>query len=166
MSSLEQRSVALKNHGEDPLLAAREASKTAGGRADGGSSRPPIKARKTLDLDDSSGGRVVPWSDGEDDEEESSGKLQLNSPVAGGVKDRLSGFANPVFGQHSNKGPRVSAKGFSEEEIDFLIKGVKRFGKGKWKEILEAYEFRNNRSTVDVKDKWRNLEKTGRVPTT
>ena len=39
-----------------------------------------------------------------------------------------------------------------------------RFGKGNWKDILEAYEFRNNRSTVDCKDKWRNLEKYAPPP--
>jgi hypothetical protein len=45
---------------------------------------------------------------------------------------------------------------WSEEEVQNLKAGVARFGAGKWKTILSFYNF-NNRTTVDLKDKWRNL---------
>ena len=46
---------------------------------------------------------------------------------------------------------------FSEEETQNLIKGVEQFGVGHWKMILLNYKF-DDRSCVDLKDKWRNLE--------
>ena len=46
---------------------------------------------------------------------------------------------------------------FSEEETQNLIKGVDQFGVGHWKMILLNYKF-DDRSCVDLKDKWRNLE--------
>lgn len=49
-------------------------------------------------------------------------------------------------------------KRWSEEEIDNLYKGVIRFGVGNWKEILKHYNF-HERNSIDLKDKWRNLEK-------
>ena len=44
------------------------------------------------------------------------------------------------------------------EEVANLIKGVKQFGTGNWIKIRKQYHF-NNRSNVDLKDKWRNLSK-------
>eukprot|EP00884_Botryococcus_braunii_P003653 jgi/Botrbrau1/13289/Bobra.27_2s0009.1 len=49
---------------------------------------------------------------------------------------------------------------WAESETQLLINLVKEFGKGKWKRILEegGSQFQN-RSQVDLKDKWRNLER-------
>lgn len=38
-----------------------------------------------------------------------------------------------------------------------------RFGKGRWREIRDAFPFHPKRSNVNLKDKWRNLEKAGEV---
>lgn len=43
-------------------------------------------------------------------------------------------------------------------ETENLLKGVKKFGIGKWKEILKHYEFSSHRTSVSLKDKWRNLK--------
>ncbi|KAK9908975.1 hypothetical protein WJX75_005488 [Coccomyxa subellipsoidea] len=53
---------------------------------------------------------------------------------------------------------------WAEHETNTLIELVRQWGKGKWKKILEegAAAF-NNRSQVDLKDKWRNLERQGVV---
>ncbi|CAL8460763.1 g294 [Coccomyxa elongata] len=53
---------------------------------------------------------------------------------------------------------------WNEHETNTLIELVRQLGKGKWKKILEegAAAF-NNRSQVDLKDKWRNLERQGVV---
>ena len=47
-------------------------------------------------------------------------------------------------------------KSFSAEEIANLEAGVRRCGVGRWKEILALYHF-DRRTTVDLKDKWRNM---------
>lgn len=46
-----------------------------------------------------------------------------------------------------------------EEELD-LVKGVRKYGKGSWRKIMqdESLKF-YERSATDLKDKWRNLEK-------
>eukprot|EP00026_Physarum_polycephalum_P012865 Phypoly_transcript_13206.p1 GENE.Phypoly_transcript_13206~~Phypoly_transcript_13206.p1 ORF type:complete len:121 (-),score=12.94 Phypoly_transcript_13206:150-512(-) len=58
------------------------------------------------------------------------------------------------------KGPKIkiAKRKFSIAEEQYLHKGVERFGVGKWKEILMSYNF-NNRTAVDLKDKWRNIQK-------
>lgn len=48
---------------------------------------------------------------------------------------------------------------FTQKEVQNLLEGVKRFGVGKWKEILGCYEFNEKRTTVDLKDKYRNIQK-------
>ena len=50
---------------------------------------------------------------------------------------------------------------FSEEEVKNLKLGVARFGAGNWRMIRMTYKF-DDRSTVDLKDKWRNLQKVER----
>ena len=50
---------------------------------------------------------------------------------------------------------------FSEEEAAALLEGVKRYGVGKWKNILRDPEwqgvFHKKRNDVDLKDKWANM---------
>jgi hypothetical protein len=36
---------------------------------------------------------------------------------------------------------------------------VEKIGKGKWEKILSHYDFLPQRTAIDLKDKWRNLEK-------
>ncbi len=51
---------------------------------------------------------------------------------------------------------------YSEEERQALLEGVKEIGKGKWREIRDAYADIfdvNNRSTVNLKDLYRTLNK-------
>ena len=47
---------------------------------------------------------------------------------------------------------------FSEEEEKYLIEGVKKYGEGKWSLILTSYPF-VGRTNVNLKDKWRNMQK-------
>ena len=49
---------------------------------------------------------------------------------------------------------------FTQEEVDWLREGVSRFGVGRWRSILDSYNFKG-RTTVNLKDKWRNLVKAG-----
>ena len=43
--------------------------------------------------------------------------------------------------------------------MEYLKEGVEKFGVGHWRTILENYPFHSRRSNVDLKDKWRNLQK-------
>mmetsp|Transcript_23014 Transcript_23014/g.33798 ORF Transcript_23014/g.33798 Transcript_23014/m.33798 type:complete len:83 (-) Transcript_23014:429-677(-) len=47
---------------------------------------------------------------------------------------------------------------FSEQEVENLIKGVSRFGHGKWQKILTTYTF-DSRTAVNLKDAFRVIER-------
>ncbi|XP_072176061.1 uncharacterized protein [Diadema setosum] len=51
---------------------------------------------------------------------------------------------------------------WSDEEVENLRKGVERYGTGRWMEILLSFKF-DNRTNVQLKDKWRNLAKNGLI---
>lgn len=48
--------------------------------------------------------------------------------------------------------------GWTTDETEELLKGVRQFGPGKWKMIMQHYKFAPHRTTVSLKDKWRNLQ--------
>jgi len=57
----------------------------------------------------------------------------------------------------SGKGPKK--KPFSDDEVDNLMRGVAKFGEGQWSKILHSYLFQPFRNSIDLRDKWRNMEK-------
>jgi len=61
---------------------------------------------------------------------------------------------------------RRKIKRWDPAETNLLLALVVEHGKGKWKRVLELGEgtFDRHRTTVDLKDKWRNLEKSGVAP--
>jgi len=69
-------------------------------------------------------------------------------------------------GDESAAQVRRKIKRWDEKETSLLIDLVKEHGKGKWKRVLEtgAGTFDEHRTTVDLKDKWRNLERSGLAP--
>lgn len=48
---------------------------------------------------------------------------------------------------------------WTEDEVEQLHAAVKELGKGKWASALKQYKFKECRTSVDLKDKWRNLHK-------
>lgn len=69
-------------------------------------------------------------------------------------------FANrpsDAANQPQSDAARPSPKNkWTDEETAELVKGVRRFGIGKWKQILNCSDLHfNNRSTVDLKDRFR-----------
>lgn len=59
----------------------------------------------------------------------------------------------------NNEQERSRRVKWTKEEEGYLIKGVKKYGKGRWKMIINSYPFNPRRTPVDAKDKWRNMEK-------
>eukprot|EP00475_Leptophrys_vorax_P027654 TRINITY_DN3944_c1_g1_i1.p1 TRINITY_DN3944_c1_g1~~TRINITY_DN3944_c1_g1_i1.p1 ORF type:complete len:324 (+),score=87.97 TRINITY_DN3944_c1_g1_i1:170-1141(+) len=59
--------------------------------------------------------------------------------------------------------PRSAKCRWTKEEEKTLRRGVDEFGAGKWKQIWSKYFRKGRRSQVDLKDKWRNLQKAGKV---
>ena len=53
------------------------------------------------------------------------------------------------------------------EEADALLDGIRKFGRGEWAQIRKAIWATSDfpkRSSVDLKDKWRNLEDSTTKP--
>lgn len=51
---------------------------------------------------------------------------------------------------------------WTEAETQKLIEGVGKFGAGNWSKIRAYYSF-NDRTNVNLKDRWRTLKKTNIV---
>ena len=49
-------------------------------------------------------------------------------------------------------------RGWTPSETEDLMKGVKKYGEGNWKVILDHGNFLPHRTAVSLKDKWRNLK--------
>ncbi|CAH1251201.1 TERF2 [Branchiostoma lanceolatum] len=65
--------------------------------------------------------------------------------------------------------PDITRKGYlrqrhqwMDSEVENLIKGVKKYGLGNWAKIKDNFRF-NGRTNVNLKDKWRQLIKSGVV---
>lgn len=141
LDSLKRKSETLrKTVGDDPLDFALADTRIG--------SRPASKLKLT-DRHPSAG-RVSPIVD--DDEVES--RPQLPSFKAKPIEALKPKATAPQSAPPSGTGQR---RPWSEEEILNLHKGMKQFGKD-WAAIRTNYKF-NNRSNVDIKDKWRNIEK-------
>eukprot|EP00474_Spongospora_subterranea_P009147 CRZ09605.1 hypothetical protein [Spongospora subterranea] len=52
---------------------------------------------------------------------------------------------------------------FTDDEVYELKKGIAKHGVGQWKEILEAGNFQEGRTTMDIKDKYRNMVKKNNI---
>ncbi|XP_032222688.1 uncharacterized protein LOC5521553 isoform X1 [Nematostella vectensis] len=77
----------------------------------------------------------VEWTDDEDD---------LPQPI------KLPDFSEKIYtyqGRHT----------WTESELKWLEEGVELFGKGHWSKILRRFPFPKYRTSVHLKDKWRNL---------
>lgn len=73
----------------------------------------------------------------------------------------------PPFDRKLKPSPTVSQKSkkkWSKIQEKLLLEGVEKYGKGNWKDIKMAYPgVFEDRSTVDLKDKFRNMERHSSV---
>ncbi|ADM10928.1 uncharacterized protein Eint_010650 [Encephalitozoon intestinalis ATCC 50506] len=83
-------------------------------------------------------------------------KLHIYSKVP-----RKKHVSENLFVRTYTKNPRRKPKPWTPEESEALIKGIKEFGHGKWKEILEKYKdvFKEDRKHIDLSDKFRVMSK-------
>ena len=113
------------------------------------------------------------WDDDEDDKIEDSSQPD-DSPSASGrvrlppIRNSKKKETQVLSGSPPTNRPRSSMSGgnrrkvrkWSEVEVETLKREVAKVGKGRWKWILTRNaEVFSGRTEVDIKDKWRNLEK-------
>ena len=88
--------------------------------------------------------------------------------IARSVRKSSNGSQDPAQDERSPRTPQRAPgttitgqrkrKRWTDEEVDFLLEGVRLFGVGSWKDILNHFQF-GDRTYVDLKDKFRNLRK-------
>ncbi len=66
--------------------------------------------------------------------------------------------ASSARARSGGKKSRRTPRRWTEQEVENLKKGHARFGHGSWAKIRANYKF-NDRTSVDLKDKWRNLQR-------
>jgi hypothetical protein len=81
---------------------------------------------------------------------------QARSQAAAALDAALQGHMAPD--ERRARRPRTP---WSRDEVDALELGVSTLGEGHWGVILERYaaRFHSRRTDVDLKDKWRNLQR-------
>lgn len=96
----------------------------------------------------------------------SSAPSEVSLPIHGSSPTRsrsatTSGMSSlkSVAGRAATKasGRRDSYMRFTAEEEAMLLDGVRVYGVGSWKKILNSYRFHWKRTAVDLKDKYRNI---------
>lgn len=129
------------------LVASLLASSSQAARTPLGSNKKP-KNSTSLNFDD---------SDLSSDEDEENGPPPPQAKAA-----EPSKHSSTVRNINVNQPPqkRQRKRMWSKEEEEAVAAGVKRHGVGNWSKILKDYEaVLVGRSSVNVKDKWRNMNK-------
>ncbi|TRY56611.1 hypothetical protein DNTS_003519 [Danionella cerebrum] len=73
------------------------------------------------------------------------------------VYNILSTSSVPLKMETPTRSPTKARRKWTYEEDQRLKAGVRKFGVGHWKEILNEFDF-GNRTGVNLKDRWRNLQ--------
>ena len=187
LETLKRRRNALnKNHGDDPLIESRKiASITTAGTKVTGDNVPAKnvlyhgkKSNIAVQFDDSE-------DEDEDNEEDADGiesrtrrvrlpqlpkkRRIMKSPSASqgdsAPVSRTYTGPPPDEGIFDGKGNVKKRHPWNEEEIDALISGLDKHGLGKWVYIKQEYGYiLRNRTTVQLKDKFRNMKNNGELP--
>ncbi len=169
-----KREILNKYHGDDPLEESRRiAAQARGARVrDEGSRAKDVPVRdvhvregSNHEEDEQHGDNGNEEEDEivEDDEQEEVGPLELSGlPPRKKMYVKIYRGAEPDADVYTADGRVKKRRPWSDREIGALKKGVAKFGKGCWAEIKNEYaEILRNRTTVQIKDKWRNMERKG-----
>ncbi|MES1922730.1 hypothetical protein MHBO_004253, partial [Bonamia ostreae] len=88
--------------------------------------------------------------------------FEFDDRTAVDLKDKWRNLQKPSSTVKVPKGRRTRLP-YSESECQMLQSGVRTFGHN-WVAILRAFPFHSDRTPVDLKDKWRNLQiKSGKI---
>ncbi|XP_051132133.1 uncharacterized protein LOC127252129 isoform X2 [Andrographis paniculata] len=138
-----------------------EANTANGNGVDRDISHNASNVRKPSLMERNATAHTYEWDDSidrsQDDSSDHRRRLLLPSPIVFNP--------SPLKRQVStNLNRRRKPKKWSLFEEDALRAGVQKYGKGSWKVILTAYhdEF-EDRTEIDLKDKWRNMTRHGGV---
>jgi hypothetical protein len=67
-------------------------------------------------------------------------------------------FINVLFIIEAPKPSKMPGKSWTKEEVSWITEGVATYGEGCWRDIQQNFPFAD-RSNVDIKDKYRNMQK-------
>jgi len=130
-----------------------QAAAAAGGAAAGGAG-PSTFAGAILSSD--APGRRVAWNSPGDEIEDSDVDDDTHGARPAASKKRKQPLHN--LQQAPPKSNRLVREKFTGREEEFVRQGVAQFGRN-WKKILTEFDFHPQRTGVDIKDKWRNMNK-------
>ncbi|XP_038076918.1 telomeric repeat-binding factor 2-like isoform X2 [Patiria miniata] len=109
------------------------------------------------DVPSTSKGNTSPYSMSEDDSDTSISPPVLHSPRVRRSLDPDTWNGNATLRKLPNR-----RKPWTEDEVDLLKKAIRRYGVGRWSEMIVSYDF-NGRTNVNLKDKWRTMVKNGEI---
>ncbi|KAK8500356.1 hypothetical protein V6N13_008855 [Hibiscus sabdariffa] len=114
----------------------------------------PNKVRRTGIMERNGTARTFEWEDSIDDSSEESGSFSNRCTLP---SPRTKHVSPLHIDEPKRWGRRRKINRWTDEEEKALTEGVQKYG-NQWTRILEIYkEIFRDRSSVDLKDKWRNL---------
>ena len=178
LATLKRRREALRqNHGDDPLSESRRIAKVLKKSMlhDGKKSKLMVAFE---DSDEEMGGGGTDGTNAAPSEGDPAPHVRLSSlperprasprggedaPVAVGSK--MYTGPPPDEGIFDPAGNVLRRHPWTEEEVAALLSGFEKYGFGKWVQIKQEYGYiLRNRTTVQIKDKFRNMQRRGEVP--
>jgi Myb-like DNA-binding domain len=183
LATLKRRREALReNHGADPLSESRRVAKVLKKSIlhDGRKSKIMVAFEDTDEEDEvmEPAGRPTNHAPAEDNEENAPPGPPVRLPAmperrgAPGAADdapvpvgtKIYTGPPPDEGIFDPAGNVLRRHPWTEEEIAALISGYEKYGMGKWVHIKQEYGYiLRNRTTVQIKDKFRNMQRRGEV---
>ena len=120
--------------------------------------KQPVKAARNINLL-----KEKTLLDSSDDDEKSKSKLNDSiENIEASSSDSEQSEKNSRARFQNKK--RKEKTRWTERETIYLAVGVELYGKGNWSMILEKLNVNfNNRTSVHLKDKWRNIERYDQV---
>ncbi|XP_048247690.1 uncharacterized protein LOC124149161 isoform X1 [Haliotis rufescens] len=119
------------------------------------------KDRHVFDLPSSDDAESVDVTDEEDSEDEVSSRKQLRLEGRPKVRRSLQPKQPKVKGKYA--GFTASRTFWTPKEEEEFFKAVQKFGVGNWATVKA--KLKTFRSGIDLKDKWRNLDRSGKLRT-
>jgi len=94
-----------------------------------------------------------------DDEGEEGEEEKTGNENEGGEEEKRNNIVLAANGRRLPIRNRLGKVFFSEEEENYLREGVNTYGRGNWAVILNKYDFHKRRTPIDLKDKWRTMQR-------